>query len=200
MRVTVHQILCFLAAGNLWHVIIEACIARHLLDTTAYFWPGYVSAPCSQIPHSLPNHLPSWSSLMKGSPLTPPLVNVLVATPASRYFAASYYIICGLIINPCSFESCSFQRDKAKMKTHHIISQFFYLSIFFPFHHRSYHLVVFFPFKFLLVLLFGAATCFELIELYYKYHGQPSVIVKHPKLLVHISTAWLQPFTMLTLC
>ncbi|KAJ1442554.1 putative mediator of RNA polymerase II transcription subunit [Sesbania bispinosa] len=28
-------------SGNLWHLIIEACIARHLLDTSAYFWPGY---------------------------------------------------------------------------------------------------------------------------------------------------------------
>ncbi|XP_061337359.1 mediator of RNA polymerase II transcription subunit 33B-like [Gastrolobium bilobum] len=70
-------------SGNLWHLIIEACIARHLLDTSAYFWPGYVSAPCNQLPHSIPNHLPSWSSLMKGSSLTPPLVNVLAATPAS---------------------------------------------------------------------------------------------------------------------
>ncbi|RZC10244.1 Mediator of RNA polymerase II transcription subunit 33A isoform B [Glycine soja] len=70
-------------SGNLRHLIVEACIARHLLDTSAYFWPGYVSAPFNQLPHSIPNHLPSWSSLMKGSPLTPPLVNVLVATPAS---------------------------------------------------------------------------------------------------------------------
>ncbi|RDX69911.1 Mediator of RNA polymerase II transcription subunit 33A, partial [Mucuna pruriens] len=70
-------------SGNLRHLIVEACIARHLLDTSAYFWPGYVSSPFNQLPHSIPNHLPSWSSLMKGSPLTPPLVNVLVATPAS---------------------------------------------------------------------------------------------------------------------
>ncbi|XP_045812616.1 mediator of RNA polymerase II transcription subunit 33B-like isoform X3 [Trifolium pratense] len=70
-------------SGNLWHLIIEACIARHLIDTSAYFWPGYVGAPCNQLPRSIPNHLPSWSSLMQGSPLTPPLVNALVATPAS---------------------------------------------------------------------------------------------------------------------
>ncbi|KAG4914384.1 hypothetical protein JHK87_051941 [Glycine soja] len=70
-------------SGNLRHLIVEACIARHLLDTSAYFWHGYVSTPFNQLPHSIPNHLPSWSSLMKGSPLTPPLVNVLVATPAS---------------------------------------------------------------------------------------------------------------------
>ncbi|MED6164133.1 hypothetical protein PIB30_086775, partial [Stylosanthes scabra] len=70
-------------SGNLWHLIVEACIARKLIDTTAYFWPGYVSAPYNQLPHSIPNHLPSWSSFVKGSPLTPQLVNVLVATPAS---------------------------------------------------------------------------------------------------------------------
>ncbi|KAL1356344.1 hypothetical protein HN51_008348 [Arachis hypogaea] len=70
-------------SGNLWHLIVEACIARKLIDTTAYFWPGYVSAAYNQLPHSIPNHLPSWSSLVKGSPLTPQLVNVLVATPAS---------------------------------------------------------------------------------------------------------------------
>nr|KYP42240.1 hypothetical protein KK1_036380 [Cajanus cajan] len=79
-------------SGNLRHLIVEACIARHLLDTSAYFWPGYVSAPCNQLPHSIPNHLPSWSSLMKGSSLTPQLVNVLVATPASRYAATSSFL------------------------------------------------------------------------------------------------------------
>ena len=85
-----HLFCVFPAAGNLWHLIVEACIARKLIDTSAYFWPGYVSAPCNQLPHSIPNNLPSWSSLMKGSPLTPQLVNVLVATPASRYSTASY--------------------------------------------------------------------------------------------------------------
>lgn len=75
----------FLAAGNMRHLIVEACIARNLLDTTAYFWPGYVNARCNQVPRNVPGQLPGWSSLMKGSPLTPPLINALVATPASRY-------------------------------------------------------------------------------------------------------------------
>ncbi|KAL2335768.1 hypothetical protein Fmac_016981 [Flemingia macrophylla] len=83
-------------SGNLRHLIVEACIARHLLDTSAYFWPGYVSTPCNQLPHSIPNHLPSWSSLMKGSLLTPPLVNVLVATPASS-LGRVVPCLCGLI-------------------------------------------------------------------------------------------------------
>ncbi|KAG7967441.1 hypothetical protein I3843_08G099600 [Carya illinoinensis] len=70
-------------SGNLRHLIVEACIARNLLDTSAYFWPGYVNARCNQVPRNVPGQLPGWSSLMKGSPLTPPLINALVATPAS---------------------------------------------------------------------------------------------------------------------
>lgn len=81
---TFYCILCFLVAGNLRHLIVEACIARNLLDTSAYFWPGYVNARSSQIPRSIPGQIPGWSSLMKGSQLTAPLVNVLVATPAPR--------------------------------------------------------------------------------------------------------------------
>lgn len=104
-------ILCFLAAGNLRHLIVEACIARHLLDTSAYFWHGYVSTPFNQLPHSIPNHLPSWSSLMKGSPLTPPLVNVLVATPASRYAAMSCIIFCFHTLH-VRCESCYFHMAK----------------------------------------------------------------------------------------
>ncbi|VVA14021.1 PREDICTED: mediator of RNA polymerase II [Prunus dulcis] len=73
--------------GNLRHLIVEACIARNLLDTSAYFWPGYVSARSSQVlrnvPGQVPGQVPGWSSIMKGSPLTPSLVNALVATPAS---------------------------------------------------------------------------------------------------------------------
>ncbi|XP_061341383.1 mediator of RNA polymerase II transcription subunit 33A-like [Gastrolobium bilobum] len=70
-------------SGNLRHLIVEACIARNLLDTSAYFWPGYVNACSNQIPSSVSNQEAGWSSLMKGSQLTPTLVNVLVATPAS---------------------------------------------------------------------------------------------------------------------
>lgn len=92
------HILCFPAAGNLWHLIVEACIARNLVDTSAYFWPGYVNVRSNQIPRSIPGQIPGWSSLMKGSPLTPPLVNVLVATPAPRYVAALY--IFSLVASP----------------------------------------------------------------------------------------------------
>lgn len=86
----------------MWHLIVEACIARNLLDTSAYVWPGYVNAR-PNIPRSVPSQVPGWSSLMKGSPLTPTLVNALIATPASRY-AATYipfkiiYLIIGHII------------------------------------------------------------------------------------------------------
>ncbi|KAF5930366.1 hypothetical protein HYC85_031239 [Camellia sinensis] len=73
----------YLDAGNMRHLIVEACIARNLLDTSAYLWPGYVKGRSNQIPRSVSGQMPGWSSLMKGSPLTPPLVNALVSTPAS---------------------------------------------------------------------------------------------------------------------
>nr|POE97226.1 mediator of rna polymerase ii transcription subunit 33a [Quercus suber] len=70
-------------SGNMRHLIVEALIARNLLDTSAYYWPGYVNARSNQVPRSVPGQVSGWSSLMNGSPLTPPLVNALVATPAS---------------------------------------------------------------------------------------------------------------------
>ncbi|XP_009784277.1 mediator of RNA polymerase II transcription subunit 33A-like [Nicotiana sylvestris] len=70
-------------AGNLRHLIVEACIARNILDTSAYLWPGYVKGRCDQVPRSVSGQMPGWSSLMKGSPLTPPMVSSLVSTPAS---------------------------------------------------------------------------------------------------------------------
>ncbi|XP_059437140.1 mediator of RNA polymerase II transcription subunit 33B-like isoform X2 [Corylus avellana] len=71
-------------SGNMWHLIVEACIARNLLDTSAYFWPGYVNVVRSnQVPRSVPGEALGWSSLMKGSPLTASLISALVATPAS---------------------------------------------------------------------------------------------------------------------
>ncbi|GLT47181.1 hypothetical protein SLA2020_208940 [Shorea laevis] len=69
-------------SGNMRHLIVEACIARNLLDTSAYLWPGYVNAR-SNVPRSLPSQMPGWSSLMKGSPLTASLTSALVSTPAS---------------------------------------------------------------------------------------------------------------------
>ncbi|KAK2664749.1 hypothetical protein Ddye_003323 [Dipteronia dyeriana] len=70
-------------SGNMRHLIVEACIARNLLDTSAYLWPGYVNARSNQVLHSVNSQMSCWSSLMKGSPLTPSLVNALVAFPAS---------------------------------------------------------------------------------------------------------------------
>ncbi|XAR58520.1 hypothetical protein NMG60_11013948 [Bertholletia excelsa] len=70
-------------SGNMRHLIVEACIARNLLDTSAYSWPGYVKGHINQIHHTVSGQMPGWSSLMKGSPLTPSLVNILVSTPAS---------------------------------------------------------------------------------------------------------------------
>ncbi|XP_012092293.1 mediator of RNA polymerase II transcription subunit 33B isoform X2 [Jatropha curcas] len=70
-------------SGNMRHLIVEACIARFLLDTSAYVWPGYVNAHSNQIPRGVLGQMPGWSALMKGSPLTPSMINTLVATPAS---------------------------------------------------------------------------------------------------------------------
>ncbi|WZY72864.1 hypothetical protein YC2023_005104 [Brassica napus] len=38
--------------GNMRHLIIEACIARNILDTSAYSWPGYANGRINQIPQS----------------------------------------------------------------------------------------------------------------------------------------------------
>ncbi|PSS06398.1 Mediator of RNA polymerase II transcription subunit 33A like [Actinidia chinensis var. chinensis] len=70
-------------SGNMRHLIVEACIARSILDTSAYLWPDYVKGRINQIPRSASGQMPGWSSLIKGSPLTPPMVNALVSTPAS---------------------------------------------------------------------------------------------------------------------
>ncbi|THG04460.1 mediator of RNA polymerase II transcription subunit 33B-like [Camellia sinensis] len=70
-------------SGNMRHLIVEACIARNLLDTSAYLWPSYVKGRSNQITRSVSGQIPGWSSLMKGSPLSPPMVNALVSTPAS---------------------------------------------------------------------------------------------------------------------
>ncbi|KAK3021200.1 hypothetical protein RJ639_046619 [Escallonia herrerae] len=71
------------AGGDMRHLIVEACIARNLVDVSAYFWPGYISASVvSQSDPSLLQRSP-WSTLMDGAPLTGPLVNALLTTPAS---------------------------------------------------------------------------------------------------------------------
>ncbi|KAL6839030.1 hypothetical protein ACP4OV_031084 [Aristida adscensionis] len=71
-------------SGNMRHLIVESCISRSLLDTSAYYWPGYISGHANSVSHTLPSQLAGWSSFMKGAPLTQPLVSMLVSTPASR--------------------------------------------------------------------------------------------------------------------
>ncbi|KAL8167689.1 hypothetical protein V2J09_009188 [Rumex salicifolius] len=70
-------------SGTMLHLIVEACIARDVLDTSAYTWPGYVNACSNQMPCNAAGHIPGWSSLMKGAPLSPTIGNVLISTPAS---------------------------------------------------------------------------------------------------------------------
>ncbi|KAL3644849.1 hypothetical protein CASFOL_010029 [Castilleja foliolosa] len=70
-------------SGNLRHLIVEGFIARNVLDTSAYLWPGYLKSRCNQIPRNISGQMPGWSSLMKGSPLTPPMISALVSTPAT---------------------------------------------------------------------------------------------------------------------
>ncbi|XP_031279902.1 mediator of RNA polymerase II transcription subunit 33B [Pistacia vera] len=70
-------------SGNMQHLIVESCIARNLLDTSAYLWSANVNGRSNQIPRNVATQTPGWSSLMKGSPLTPSLINALIATPAS---------------------------------------------------------------------------------------------------------------------
>ncbi|KAG5415645.1 hypothetical protein IGI04_003212 [Brassica rapa subsp. trilocularis] len=55
--------------GNMRHLIVEACIARNILDTSGYSWPGYANGRINQIPQSLSSEAPCWSSFVKGAQL-----------------------------------------------------------------------------------------------------------------------------------
>lgn len=71
------------------HLIVEACIARNLIDTSAYFWPGYVKGGINEMPSNIPtDKVPGWSSLMQGAELNPLLTKELVSIPAPRYIQA----------------------------------------------------------------------------------------------------------------
>ncbi|MED6132380.1 hypothetical protein PIB30_018403 [Stylosanthes scabra] len=70
-------------SGNMHHLIVEACIARNLLDTSAYLWPGYVNGRINQLPQCMQAQVPGWASFMKGAPLTSVMANALVSSPAS---------------------------------------------------------------------------------------------------------------------
>ncbi|XP_039793952.1 mediator of RNA polymerase II transcription subunit 33A-like [Panicum virgatum] len=69
-------------SGNMRHLIVESCISRNLLDTSAYYWPGYISNHANSVSLTVPSQLAGWSSFMKGAPLTQSLVNMLISTPA----------------------------------------------------------------------------------------------------------------------
>ncbi|KAG1371452.1 mediator of RNA polymerase II transcription subunit 33A [Cocos nucifera] len=69
------------AVGNMLHLIVEACIARNLIDTSAYFWPGYV-VPSAPSKDSLLVQESPWSTFMEGAPLNGSLKNALMVTPA----------------------------------------------------------------------------------------------------------------------
>ena len=67
------------------HRIVETCVARNSVDTSAYFWPGYVSASIISLSDSLPVEISPWSTFMEGAPLNASLINSLIKTPASGY-------------------------------------------------------------------------------------------------------------------
>ncbi|XP_028764479.1 mediator of RNA polymerase II transcription subunit 33A isoform X2 [Neltuma alba] len=71
------------AGGNLRHLIVEACIARKLMDTSVYFWPGYVSTSAVSLPDAAPVEKSPWSAFLEGTLLNDPLINSLMVTPAS---------------------------------------------------------------------------------------------------------------------
>ncbi|RWW46877.1 hypothetical protein BHE74_00047171 [Ensete ventricosum] len=71
-----------LVVGNMLHLIVEACIARNLIDTSAYFWPGYV-VPSALSRDSTSVQDSPWSTFLEGAPLTGSLKNSLMVTPAS---------------------------------------------------------------------------------------------------------------------
>ncbi|CAH2057596.1 unnamed protein product [Thlaspi arvense] len=70
-------------SGNMRHLVVEACISRNLLDTSAYLWPGFVIRGTNQVPQGIAGNISCWSLVMKGSSLTPSLTNSLITTPAS---------------------------------------------------------------------------------------------------------------------
>lgn len=66
------------------HLVVEACIARNLIDTSAYFWPDYVPASAFSPSEKTPVKSP-WLVFLEGAPLSGHLVNSLISTPAPRY-------------------------------------------------------------------------------------------------------------------
>ncbi|XP_031261949.1 mediator of RNA polymerase II transcription subunit 33A-like isoform X1 [Pistacia vera] len=71
------------SGGNMRHLIVEACIARNLIDTSAYFWHGYVPASVIALSELSPVQKSPWSMFMEGAPLNGSLTALLFSTPAS---------------------------------------------------------------------------------------------------------------------
>ncbi|XP_010538443.1 PREDICTED: mediator of RNA polymerase II transcription subunit 33A-like isoform X2 [Tarenaya hassleriana] len=69
--------------GNMWHLIVEACISRNLIDTSAYFWPGFLSTLQPLASDVTSAQSSPWLAFMEGAALSGPLVNLLINTPAS---------------------------------------------------------------------------------------------------------------------
>ncbi|KAJ7516930.1 hypothetical protein O6H91_21G004800 [Diphasiastrum complanatum] len=69
------------AVGNMRQLILDACIARGLLDTSAYTWPGYIGSVVS-VKHTLSTQSSPWVAFMEGAPLSGTLKFALASTPA----------------------------------------------------------------------------------------------------------------------
>jgi hypothetical protein len=65
------------------HLIVDSCVARGLLDKSAYFWL-ITGSPLANIPAS-PAQPSLWSVFMDGAPLTGSLRTALISSPAGRY-------------------------------------------------------------------------------------------------------------------
>uniref|UniRef100_A0A7N0V9N6 Mediator of RNA polymerase II transcription subunit 33A n=2 Tax=Kalanchoe fedtschenkoi TaxID=63787 RepID=A0A7N0V9N6_KALFE len=83
MRGSGHNDMNLKAGGNLRHLIVEACIARNLLDSSAYLWPGYVPTPAISPGEASPTQRSPWLTFMEGAPLKGSLIGALISTPAS---------------------------------------------------------------------------------------------------------------------
>lgn len=68
--------------ANLRHLIVEACIARGLIDKSAYFWPGYVGTLAGTLSLPASVQISPWKAYMDGASLTGSLKSALMTTPA----------------------------------------------------------------------------------------------------------------------
>ncbi|KAL5719353.1 hypothetical protein ACHQM5_012143 [Ranunculus cassubicifolius] len=71
------------SVGSMLHLIVEACIARKLIDTSAYLWPGYVTPIVTTSSDASSDQGSPWSTFIEGSHLVGPLKGSLIPTLAS---------------------------------------------------------------------------------------------------------------------